>query len=131
VADDQPHWIVIPNWDRFQHYKDRRPTWIKLYPELLDDPAYLSLGIGARLLLIELWMMYANSGGQVTDSTATLTRRRNARTLREQLDALNHAGFIQLVASKPLAQRREEKKEKGPRAKAVVHTLPLIVRPLQ
>ena len=27
-------WIVIPNWDKFQHYKDRDPVWIKLYLEL-------------------------------------------------------------------------------------------------
>ena len=27
-------WIVIPNWEKFQHYTDRNPPWVKLYTEL-------------------------------------------------------------------------------------------------
>ena len=30
------------NWDKFQHYKDRDPVWIKLHPELLDNDDYLT-----------------------------------------------------------------------------------------
>ena len=35
-------YIVIPNWDEFQHYKDKtRPAWIKLYPRLLRNDEFL------------------------------------------------------------------------------------------
>ena len=34
-------WIEIVNWDKFQHYKDRRPVWIKLHLDLLDNDDYL------------------------------------------------------------------------------------------
>ena len=27
----------IRNFDKFQHFKDRRPPWIKLYRDLLED----------------------------------------------------------------------------------------------
>ena len=111
-SDDYHGWIVIPNWDRFQHYKDRRPVWIKLYPELLDDPAYLALPPATRCLLVELWMLYATSRGQVAHLTATLQRRLGHRVFTEQIEALRDAGFIATVASKPLAQRRERERDR-------------------
>jgi DNA-binding NarL/FixJ family response regulator len=36
----------VKNFERFQHYKDRSPPWIKLYNELLDDYEF---GLGGRL----------------------------------------------------------------------------------
>lgn len=36
-------WIVIPDWGQLQHYKKRRPTWLKLYVSLNSDDRYLSL----------------------------------------------------------------------------------------
>ena len=30
----------IKNWNRFQHFKDRKPPWIKLYRDILDDLAF-------------------------------------------------------------------------------------------
>jgi hypothetical protein len=29
--------IRIKNWAQFQHFKDRKPPWVKLYRDLLDD----------------------------------------------------------------------------------------------
>ena len=29
--------IRIRNWKQFQHFKDRKPLWIKLYRDLLDN----------------------------------------------------------------------------------------------
>ena len=36
-------WIVVPNWDKFQHYNDREPAWIKLYTELNASDDWLDL----------------------------------------------------------------------------------------
>lgn len=30
-------YIVINNWEKFQHYKDRNPTWIKLLIEIIEE----------------------------------------------------------------------------------------------
>ena len=49
-------WIEIPNWDRFQHYRDRDPPWIKFYTELLHDPDYLALSGDQRAILHGLWL---------------------------------------------------------------------------
>ena len=30
-------WIEIVGWEKFQHYRDRRPIWIKNYLDLLNN----------------------------------------------------------------------------------------------
>lgn len=97
-------WIVVRNWNRFQHYRDRQPRWIKNYIELVDDPAYLTLTEGCRALLHGLWLIYASSRAQVPLDTRSLSRRLNLRVTSAQLEQLNHAGFIEFSASKPLAE---------------------------
>lgn len=104
-------WIIIPRWhaaDGFQHYKDRDPTWIKNYRWLLADDDYLSLTAGQRAILHGLWLVYASSDGQVKFEPSSLTRRLSLRVRWSHLEALNHAGFIQVVASKPLSLRYQD-----------------------
>jgi hypothetical protein len=36
-------YLVIPNWSKLQVYKDRRPPWVKLHSEWLDDLNFRSL----------------------------------------------------------------------------------------
>jgi hypothetical protein len=45
------------NWTRFQHYKDRRPPWIKLYRSLLDDRAFMCLPVASKALAPMLWLL--------------------------------------------------------------------------
>ena len=96
-------WIVVRNWERFQHYRDRNPAWIKDYTEQLSDQAYLELSFHQRGVLHGLRMEYARSTRQIRDSTLTVSRRLGQRVSRATLDALNHAGFSEFSASKPLA----------------------------
>jgi hypothetical protein len=49
----------IKNWNQFQHYKDRQPPWIKLYPRLMGDPAYIRLSDRAKVVLFHCWMAAA------------------------------------------------------------------------
>ena len=49
--------VSIKNWRRFQHFKDRRPPWIKLYRELLDDRQWHELPPDCAKLLIECWLL--------------------------------------------------------------------------
>jgi len=98
-------WIVIPNWRRFQHYKDRNPKWIKVYTELMYDPAFLGLTMPQRGLLISLWLEYANSRRSVPEESSKISRMVGQRVRKDTLKALSDAGFIEVSASKPLAKR--------------------------
>ena len=101
-------YIQIPDWERFQHYKDRDPPWIKNYVKLLHKDEYLSLSGHARGILHGIWMTYSTSHRQLRGDTATLSRRLNLKVTRHDLEALVQAGFIQLVASTVLAKRYQD-----------------------
>jgi hypothetical protein len=108
-------WIVIPNWDKFQHYKDRNPAWIKLYLDLNTRDEWLGLTDAERGLLVSLWLEYARANGVL--STRWLHVRLKVRVYKRHLERLSDAGFIELSASKPLALARarvETETEKEP-----------------
>lgn len=88
-------YIVIRNWRKFQHYRDRTPKWIKNETELLHNEAYLNLSGHQRAVLHGLWLEYASSRCQLPLNTASITARLGLRVSSRQLDALNHAGFIE------------------------------------
>ena len=101
-------YIHVEGWDKFQHYKDRWPAWIKVHTDLHHRDEFLSLQPGARAVLISIWIEYAASNRQVPFDTRKLSRRFNMRVTSAQLDSLIQAGFIHVSASAPLAQSREE-----------------------
>ncbi len=116
-------YIVVPRWDEFQHRDMARstvPPWIKTYTRLLSDETYLALSGHRRAVLHGLWLEYARTRRQLTDGTATLSRRLALRVSTSDLEALSHAGFIHFSASKvaglevevEVEREVEEKKQK-------------------
>jgi len=47
----------VNNWEKFQHFKDRRPPWIKLYRDLLDCPDFHALSGESAKVLTMLWLL--------------------------------------------------------------------------
>lgn len=116
-------WIVIPRWDEFQHRDAARanvPTWVKTFTRLLSDDDYLNLTGHRRAILHGLWLEYARSRRQLRDDTRTLTHRLHLKVTTADLEALNHAGFIGVSASRPASNdasgsaSTEKKREEGP-----------------
>jgi hypothetical protein len=103
-------WLIVPKWGRFQHYKDRHPTWIKVYARLLQDPNYLGLSLASRGLLLGIWLAYSQESGQL--SVKNLGKILGTSISKVSLISLNHAGFLLWSASKPLAAKTEIEKER-------------------
>jgi hypothetical protein len=100
----QTGYIYITNWDDFQHYKDRRPVWIKNYVDLLENDAYLDLSARDRALLEGVWKLTGVCGnGRVSAVPRSLKARLRLRYVN--LDPLSQAGFLAVRASKALAIR--------------------------
>lgn len=96
-----PGYIYIPNWDEFQHYKDRQPKWIKLHLSLMGSDAWLDLSPSDRCLLIGIWMCIGRYGnGAVRGDERWLKSQLNLK--KGSLQRLNDAGFIRIRASKPV-----------------------------
>lgn len=59
--------IRIKNWAKFQHFKDRRPPWIKLYRDILDDPEWFDLDPVLAKYLVMFWLMASENLGTLPD----------------------------------------------------------------
>ena len=55
----------IKNWSKFQHFKDRRPPWIKLYRDLLDDLEWFELDPVSSKNLINFWLIASEFNGEL------------------------------------------------------------------
>jgi len=104
-------WIVVPNWDKFQHYTDRDPVWIKVYTELNSRDDFLELTPSGRGLLLTIWLEYARSRGRLRAKTVLLLCGPHSRYAH--LKPLVDAGYIQLSASPRALAREEVKREKN------------------
>jgi hypothetical protein len=100
-------YISVRHWRRFQHYDPgkRQPPWIKLYTELLDNEDYLGLSLRRRAILHGIWLSYARSRCVLGASSVRLGRMIGETSVQKRdLNALVQAGFIEVVASKELAE---------------------------
>jgi hypothetical protein len=66
--------MKIKNWTKFQHFKDRRPPWVKLYRDILDDIEWHELDPLAAKVLVMLWLIASEDEGRIPD-TKTLAFR--------------------------------------------------------
>lgn len=57
----------VKGWAKFQHFKDRKPPWIKLYRDLLDDLEWFQLPPESAKLLINLWLIASENNGNLPD----------------------------------------------------------------
>lgn len=70
--------LHIKNWKKFQHFKDRRPPWVKLYRDLLDDMEWHQLEPRAAKALVMLWLIASESDGQLPEAKALAFRLRTS-----------------------------------------------------
>jgi hypothetical protein len=107
VSDDR--WIVVPNWDKFQSYSERSPAWIKVYPELNSHDGFRKLSSAEKGTLLVIWCEYARSNCVMSTGSVREVCGKSYRS--EHLVSLNHAGFIEFSAVKPLSRARVRARE--------------------
>jgi hypothetical protein len=83
----------VTNYDQQQHYKDRGPTWIKLYNRLLDDYGFANLPDNAKWHLIGIFLLASRHDNRIPADPAWLARQVGA-TGPIDLGVLTRAGFI-------------------------------------
>lgn len=127
--------IAVKNFERFQHYRDRKPPWIKLYNDLLDDYAFCALPDASKWLAVGLWLLASRQGNRVANDPAWIARMVHS-TEPVDLAPLLSAGFVYYLddASKSLAEveqsaRLEEEAEAE--SEGEIETESSIVLPLR
>lgn len=80
----------IKNWAKFQHFKDRKPPWVKLYRDLLDDMEWHALDAEASKLLVMLWLIASEDAGELPDIKTLAFRLRT--TEKHVIDCISRLG---------------------------------------
>jgi len=62
----------VRNLEKYQHYKDRNPTWIKLYASILTDVEFNSMKRGDQLDFIKLILLASQNGNQLVYQSGTI-----------------------------------------------------------
>jgi hypothetical protein len=107
------------NWRRFQHFKDRKPPWIKLYRDLLDDLEWHKLKGEAAKFLVQLWLLASEDeeGKLPSIDVISFRFRMNAGEVQgmiSQVQAWLEGGDIGVISKRyqddPLETETETKK---------------------
>ncbi len=104
--------LRIKNWAEFQHYRTRRPPWIKLHRGLLDDHGWHRLPETSRAVGPMLWLLASeHADGVIPYDLETIAFRLHMSS--DKVDAalgpLIGAGFLidEHDASEPLAAGKQ------------------------
>ena len=104
----------VKNWNDFQHYKDRRPPWIKLHKTILEDRRWFALSHASKALAMCIWLLASEHedplSGLVTDDIEDLSfrSRQGDAEVAACIKELIKQGFIEQInddASNVLAER--------------------------
>lgn len=113
-------YLRVRNWERFQHYHDRRPIWIKVYVELVNPTSdYMKLSLNARGLLPCVWLLAAEWNNAIPNDSEFIANRlrTDPEACREALAELLKSRWILETktprrASNLVPQKEEVDKEK-------------------
>ncbi len=124
----KPKYLRVTQWSKYQHYKDRRPVWIKFYIEMLDDFDLTALPIATQLLFDRLLLVAAKVENRIPNDPEWISKQTHLprKVVVEGIPKLTQHGFVTgfsryQAASTPLAQSNisaspeaEVEKEKEP-----------------
>jgi len=79
--------MQIRNWKKFQHFKDRKPPWVKLYRDVLDDLEWFELDPLASKVLVMCWLIASEDDGKLPPAKTLAFRLR--MTEKQTIDCLN------------------------------------------
>jgi hypothetical protein len=88
-------YLLVKNWDEYQHYKQRNPPWIKLHIKLLNDRKFTALSCASRGLLMQLWVLASEDDGRILNDIEEIKfRLRDKHIKQTDINLLINKGFL-------------------------------------
>jgi len=84
----------VKNFERFQHYKDRKPPWVKLYRDLWLDCDFLDLSPASKLLFIGFTTLASVTNNRIPDKRGWISAQLGISCADKELNPLIDAGFL-------------------------------------
>lgn len=101
--------LTVKNFEIHQHYRDRRPPWIKFHAALLDDYDFTRLQDASKAHLVLIWLLASKLDNRIPNDPEWIAKQIGA-TAPLDLQGLVAKGFLieaQGPASNPLAERKQ------------------------
>ena len=86
-------YLKVKNFSKFQHYKDRRPPWIKLYISLLDDYEFLQLPDKTKWHTVAMFLLASQHDNRIPYDINFISARIGAEQPVD-IDTLIKLGFL-------------------------------------
>jgi uncharacterized phage protein (TIGR02220 family) len=87
------NYFSVKNLEKYQHYHDRNPPWIKLHRTILDDYEFSCLQDASKLLQILIWVLASQMGNRVPADENWLKGKLGLKG-KADLKPLIESGFI-------------------------------------
>ena len=68
-------YLTVPDLERWQHYKDRRPPWMKLHIEIFDNYDFSNLPDSAKYHLLGIWLLATQIDNKIPDDSNWIARK--------------------------------------------------------
>jgi hypothetical protein len=77
--------LRVKDWNKFQHFRDRKPPWIKLYRDVLDDLEWHELDPVAAKCLTMIWLIASETDGNLPTTKKLAFRLRLTEKATESI----------------------------------------------
>jgi hypothetical protein len=105
-------YLAVCKFDEYQHYKNRKPPWVKFYVKMLDPQHPLNeLPVSTRYLFDRLLLLAAEYENAIPNDSELISNllRMESGTCREGLDQLLKGRWIKEKGTKRSASKRASK----------------------
>lgn len=98
----------VKNFDKYQHYRDRNPPWIKFHHATLGDYEFNRLPDAVKWHLVGIWSLASQHNNCLPFDSAWIQQRIGA-VERVDLNALAEAGWLLVQHASKTGARRQRK----------------------
>ena len=95
-------YFTVPKLEKWQHYKERTPPWIKLHRDIFNDYKFSCLQDASKLHLMLIWLLASQMDNKVPCDCDWLSKKLGVSS-QVNLRELQEHGFIEVLENASVA----------------------------
>lgn len=98
-------YLRVKNLDRYQHYKDRNPPWVKLHRDFLSDYELRQCSVQSRLLFACCLILASETDNLIPNDVIYISQRIGMDVKGEHVSELITKGMLLAVCKRPASKK--------------------------